>query len=294
MEGNGRSNLDLSIVIVSWNTRDILDACLASVFADLTHSSNLSGEVWLVDNASSDGSARMVREKYPQVRLVENRENVGFARANNQVIPLCAGRWVILLNSDALICENAFTALLAAADADPAIGIVGPLLLNRDGTIQPSWSRFAGPLREFLGRRDRSEAPDELRATHTPPSHVLAPFSSEWLEGACLVARRAAVEAVGLLDGGYFMYCEETDWCLRFRQGGWDIRLVPDARVVHLRGQSSRLVPRATRERLAASKVRYYQQHGHLWDVWQARMLSALFLRRSKKRSISCVQRGAE
>jgi GT2 family glycosyltransferase len=273
--------MDLSVIIVSWNTRDLLDACLASVFADLSGSPGLTGEVWVVDNDSSDGSAQMVREKYPQVRRIENRENAGFARANNQAIPLSRGRWVALLNSDTLVCPDAFAALLRVADADPAVGIVGPLLLNGDGTIQPSWSRFVGPLREFLGRHDRSEAPRELREARTPPPDALAPFSAGWLGGACLVARRAAVEQVRLLDEGYFMYCEEMDWCRRFRRSGWDIKLVPEARVVHLGGQSSKQVSRATRERLAASKVRYYRQHGHLWDVWQARALGALYLRRS-------------
>ncbi len=273
--------MDLSVVIVSWNTRELLQACLASVFADLSGSPQLSGEVWVVDNASSDGSPRMVREEYPQVRLIENRENAGFARANNQAIPLSRGRWVALLNSDTRVCPGAFAAMLRVADADPEVGVVGPLLLNGDGTIQPSWSRFVGPIREFLGRHDRSEAPPELRGARVAPPQAPPPFSAGWLGGACLVARRAAVEQADLLDEGYFMYCEEMDWCRRFRHSGWEVKLVPEARVVHLGGQSSKLVSRATRERLAASKVRYYQRHGRVWDVWQARALSALYLRRS-------------
>ena len=271
---------DVSLVIVSWNTCDLLDACLASVFADLTQAAALSAEVWVVDNASSDNSARMVGEKYPTVRLIENQENVGFARANNQAVRLCTGRWVCLLNSDTLVREGALAALVQTGDSDPKIGVLGPLLLNEDGTIQPSWSRFVGPVREFMGRHDRSEAPPALQNTVTPPQESLAPCSVGWLSGACLVARRTALEAVGLLDEGYFMYCEETDWCLRFHRKGWDVRLVPDARIVHLGGRSSRQVSRATRERLAASKVRYFRQHGRIWDVWQAQALSALFLRR--------------
>lgn len=277
----GNDTLDLSIVIVSWNTRDLLDACLASVFADLTRAPSLRGEVWVVDNSSADGSAALVREKYPAVRLIENQENVGFARANNQAVSRCAGRWVCLLNSDTLIRPGALPTLLAAGDADVKVGMVGPLLLNEDGTIQPSWSRFVGPVREFLGRHDRSEAPPALRTASTPPAARMMPFSAGWLGGACLAARREGIAAVGPLDEGYFMYCEETDWCLRFRQAGWDIRLVPDARVVHLGGRSSRQVSRATRERMAASKVRFFQRHGHFWDVWQARVLSALYLRRT-------------
>ena len=271
---------DISLVIVSWNTSDLLDACLASVFADLTRSPALSAEVWVVDNASSDNSARMVAEKYPAVRLIENEENVGFARANNQAVRLCTGRWVCLLNSDTLVREGALAALVQAGDSDLKTGVIGPLLLNEDGTIQPSWSRFVGPVREFLGRHDRSEAPPALQNTATPPQESLAPCPVGWLSGACLVARRTALEAVGLLDEGYFMYCEETDWCLRFHRKGWDVRLVPNARIVHLGGRSSRQVSRATRERLAASKVRYFRQHGRIWDVWQAQALSVLFLRR--------------
>ncbi len=186
-----------------------------------------------------------------------------------------------LLNSDTVVQQGALAALARAGDADEKIGVVGPLLLNEDGTVQLSWSRFVGPLREFLGRHDRTEAPRPLQNASLPPEDSYAPFEVGWLSGACLMARRAALETVGLLDEGYFMYCEETDWCLRFHRKGWHVRLVPDARIVHLGGRSSRQVSRATRERLAASKVRYFRQHGRIWDVWQARALSALYLRRS-------------
>ena len=273
--------IDLSVVIVSWNTKDLLRDCLASVEAEFARAApGLRGDVWVVDNASPDGSGAMVAAEFPRVRLIQNADNAGFARANNQAIKQSEGRWVVLLNSDTVVQEGAFAALLAAGEASPSVGVVGPLLLNGDGTIQRSWSRFVGPLREFLGRHDRSEAPPVLRESPLPPAQSVPPCDVGWVSGACLMARRAAVEAVGLLDEGYFMYCEETDWCLRFRRGGWKVRLVPDARVVHLGGQSSRQVSRQTRERLAASKVRYYTRHGRPWDVWQARALSALYLRR--------------
>lgn len=265
----------MSIVIVSWNTCALLDQCLESVYAQ---AGGLVLEVFVVDNASEDHSAALVRDKYPQVRLIVNQENVGFARANNQAIGLCQGRWIGLLNSDTLVGEGAFVRMLHVGDADAAIGLVGPLLLNADGTIQPSWSRFVGPLRDFLGRYDHSQAPRALRHARTPPALGLPPFSAGWLGGACLLARHTAGAQVGPLDEGYFMYCEETDWCRRFWQHGWKVQLAPDARVVHLGGQSSKQVVRATRERLAASKVRYYERHGRFWDVWQARALSALYL----------------
>lgn len=272
--------MDLSIIIVSWNTRALTASCLTTLLADLN---GIEAEVFVVDNASTDGSADFVATHFPTVHLIRNTENVGFSRANNQALPLCRGRWVILLNSDTETRPGAMRALLAAADADPKIGMVGPLLLNGDGTIQQSWSRYVGPAREFLGRHDRSEAPPSLRDAIVPPDAALEPFPVGWLGGACLMARREGIERVGPLDEGYFMYCEEMDWCRRFRQAGWDIRLVPEARVVHLGGQSSRQVSQATRERLAASKIRYYQLHGQPWDVVTARALGALFLRRGQK-----------
>jgi hypothetical protein len=276
---------DLSIIIVSWNTRSLLDNCLASVFANLEITVDLACEVWVVDNASEDGSAALVREKYPRVRLIENGENTGFARANNQALAVCAGRWVCLLNSDTIVHPGAFSTLLQAAEIDERIGMVGPLLLNGDGTIQQSWSRFVGPVHEFRGRHDRRDAPFALQsATLPPPPGTVAPFATGWLGGACLLARREAIAQVGLLDEGYFMYCEETDWCRRFSRAGWKVVCVPDAHVIHLGGQSSRQVSQATRERLAASKVRYFQQHGRPWDVWQARALGALYLLRGRRR----------
>lgn len=271
---------DLSIIVVSWNTEALLRDCLDSVYADLGAHPALAADILVVDNASSDGSVEMVRERFPETHVVANTENAGFARANNQAIASCKGRWVMLLNSDTRVCPGSLQTLVRAADSDPKIGMVGPLLLNEDGTIQPSWARYAGPLAEFLGRYDRSEAPAALRAGEIP-AEPLSPFSAGWLGGACLVARHAAIESVGALDEDYFMYCEEMDWCRRFRSAGWDIRLVPDARVIHLGGGSSRNAPRATRQRLADSKVLYFRRHGRPWHVAQALLLRALFLRRS-------------
>ena len=156
MDGAPAAGIDLSVVIVSWNTKDLLRDCLASVEADFARSPELRGDVWVVDNASPDGSGAMVAAEFPRVRLIQNTDNAGFARANNQAIEKSEGRWVVLLNSDTLVREGAFAALLAAGEAHPSVGVVGPLLLNGDGTIQRSWSRFVGPLREFLGRHDRS------------------------------------------------------------------------------------------------------------------------------------------
>jgi hypothetical protein len=285
--------VDLSVIIVSWNTKDLLESCLRSLFASLEaeRARIPAAEVWVVDNASEDGSPEMVRREFPQVRLIENRENVGFARANNQAIRECRGRWVCLLNSDTRVLPGAFTALTTALKADPRLGMVGPLFLNDDeATVQPSWSRFAGPVREFLGYHDRSDAPEALRGATTdppflpvPPPEALAAldsFPTGWLVGACLLTRREAVEQVGLLDEGYFMYCEETDWCCRFHRHGWGVRLVPAAQIVHVGGQSAKMVPQATRERLAASKVRFFRRNGRLWDFVLARVLAALYLRR--------------
>lgn len=223
-------SVDVSIIIVSWNTRDTLDQCLGSHYE--SQNSALC-EVIVVDNASTDGSADMVRQRYPQVRLVEESANAGFARANNRALAEAVGRYVVLLNSDTVVLGDAIGALVRFADGHPDVGIVGPCLLNADGTLQPSWARFPTLYDEWTGK------PARLR-TRLPTSDGTTAFEVGWVSGACLLIRRATLEQIGPLDERFFMYSEDVDWCHRAKRGGWRVCYYPAARIVHLGGQSSR------------------------------------------------------
>lgn len=250
--------LDLSIVILNWNTRDLLADCLTSI-AETTE--GLPLEVIVVDNASTDGSLEMVRERFPQVQLVANQANVGFARGNNQGVGLSHGRYLLLLNSDARLLPQAVQALLTVAEAHPGAGIVGAQLLNADGSFQASHSRFPTQWQEFLilsglgrmwhGRWYPSHGPEEDKG----PQRV------DYVEGACLLVRREAFDAAGGLDEGYFMYAEEVDWCYAMRAKVWEVWYQPAAKVIHLGGGSSRSRLPQREADLYRGQVRFFRKH---------------------------------
>jgi hypothetical protein len=293
-KGNGIAtgvgpNTQLSIVIVSWNTRSLLDNCLASVFADLETTVDLACEVWVVDNASDDGSAALVREKYPRVRLIENGENVGFARANNQALREAGGGYFLLLNSDTIVPAGALGKLVRVLDAYPYAAVCSPLLLNGDGTIQPCWACFPNLRSEMTGVLDRSQLPYSLDSlVGVTGDEPLAPFPVDWVGGACFLVRAQAAAEVGLLREDFFMYCEETEWCHRFRRAGWQTLLAPTVRVTHLGGQSSKAVPAVTRRRMYRSSVRLYRiLYGTVWGMLLSLVATARFLFFSLKRRLN-------
>jgi GT2 family glycosyltransferase len=243
---------DVSVVVVSWNVRGPILECLASVCAEVA---GLSAEVFVVDNGSEDGSAAAVRESFPGVRVIETGANVGFALAANVGLREATGRALLLLNPDARLLPGALGSLLGALRALPDAGICVPLLRHPDGSPQPSWARFPGVRAEWTGRLDRSQAP-------APPTALAgaAPFPVDWVGGACLLARREAVEAVGLLDERFFLYGEDVEWCHRMLRGGWRTYLVPAAAAVHHGGMSAAQVsPAETRRRLYAARLRLYR-----------------------------------
>lgn len=254
--------MDLSVVVVSWNVRELLLRCLASVYAQL--GDDREGEVFVVDNASGDGSAEAVATTFPRTNLIVNVENVGFVRANNQALARCRGRYVLLLNPDTVVGEGALARLVDAADADPRVAAAGPMLLYPDGAVQPSRRRFptlgtalveSTVLQRLpigAGLRRRFYVADR---PHDEEQDV------DWLVGACLLVRRAAIEQVGLLDERFFMYSEELDWCRRLRQAGWRVRYVPTAKVVHYEARSSEQVPVARHVHFHESRCRYFGKY---------------------------------
>ena len=251
--------IDLSIVVVTWETRDLVLECLAAL-EDAMPASGLECEVIVVDNGSTDGTAQAVRSLFPRARLLVQPRNRGFAAGCNAALRERCGRHVLLLNSDTRVLPGALERCLRFLDAHPDVGVVGPQLLNPDGTTQNSIHN--SPLvvtellpkglfqflfrRRFPSRRWASEGPLEVEA----------------VSGAALFARGAAIERVGPLSEEYFFFLEETDWCWRVREAGWRVVHLPDARVVHLSGGSSkRRNPALTRIEYHRSLYRFFRKY---------------------------------
>lgn len=218
-------------------------------------------EVWVVDNASSDGSQDMLREEFPSVGLVASTENLGFTRANNVGLERCRGRYIMLLNPDTEVSPDALSALVDYMDQSPDAGIAGPKIFDSDGDVQPSRRRFPTYATAFLE--------STVLQQWFPRNRVLARYymwdraddavqDVDWLEGACLLVRSEAVEQVGGLDERFFMYSEELDWCQRIKEAGWRVVYVPTARIVHHGGKSSEQVAASKHVHFQRSKIAYY------------------------------------
>jgi len=227
---------EVSVIIVSYNTRQMTLDCLQALEAGLE---GLTAEVWVVDNASADGSAAAIRALFPDVHVIDNPVNAGFGAANNLALKQAKGEFLLLLNTDAFAKPGAVAALVAHLNSHPKAGIVGPRLLNRDGTLQRSCYRYPSPGRAWLENLGLSG----LMARHS----VLGDYSAwahdahrsvEWVIGACLLVRREAYVQAGGFDEAFFMYQEETDWQKRVRDNGWEIAFTPSAVVTHLGGAS--------------------------------------------------------
>jgi len=262
-EFEAREAADLSIIIVNWNTHDYLVKCLQSVLDTAGSLGRPNVETFVVDNASTDGSVHMMRERFPWVCLIENKENVGFARANNQAIAQSQGRYVLLLNSDTKVYPGALEEMVQFMEGHPQAGGCGPRLLGADGSLQASCHPMLTPGREFW----RLIFLDRLwrRTTYVQKRWDLeTPCPVEVIKGACFLLRRAALERVGLLDERYFVYTEEMDLCYRLLQAGWQLWWVPQAVVKHYGEASSRQVAEAMYVQLYRSKVQFYRKFGGL------------------------------
>lgn len=247
----------LSIIIVSWNTCDLLSQCLNSVFNN-TKLNEL--DVWVVDNASTDGSPDMVLRTFPTVNLIQNKGNVGFAKANNQAIEQSRGNFVVLLNPDTIVKPGALDRLAGFLSAHEEVGAVGPCLLNSDGTLQKSCYPFPTLSREFW----RLMHLDILQAYGIYDMgnwDCHEPKSVDAIQGACLMIKRETLNKAGLLDPTYFMYTEEIDLCYRIKKSGWDLYWVPDAEVIHFGGQSTRQIAPRMFLSLYQTKVLFFRKN---------------------------------
>lgn len=271
--------LDASLVIVSFNTRELLRECLGTVQREV---SAVSSEVFVVDNASADGSAEMVAKSFPWARLIRSPVNLGFAAANNLAFPVARGRYVILLNSDAFPRPGALARAVAHMDAHPQVGLAGARLVGRDDPWQPSARMFPSLLNAFLllsglsaqfprsrffGRADRTWA-DPLQSA-----------AVDWVPGAFSIIRRSILEQVGYFDERFFLYYEEVDLCRRIRAAGYAVWYWPDVVVVHLGGESAKTVTRLTLAAVGSqltlwrmrSALLYYHKHHGSFGAWLAK-----------------------
>jgi N-acetylglucosaminyl-diphospho-decaprenol L-rhamnosyltransferase len=227
---------DVSIIVVSYNARDHLERSLASV-ADGSH------EVIVVDNASTDGSPELVRERFPSVRLLELPENRGFGAGNNEGMRIASGRYFLLLNSDAWPVGDAVTRLLAFMDANPGVGVAGPRLVGTDGRLQKSVRGFPTVWRiatEYFFLRKLAPGSRALNAFYGAGFDYSERREADFLMGAVLMLRRASVEQVGDFDTDFFMFSEETDLCYRMKEAGWTVEFSPEAEFVHVGGASTK------------------------------------------------------
>jgi GT2 family glycosyltransferase len=271
---------DVSIVIVSLNTRQYLSRCLAAIprAAD-----RLRFEVVVVDNGSTDGTQAMLAEAIPQVRLIQSAENLGFGRANNVGAGAGRGRTVLLLNSDCEPQPGSLGKLLAALDQDPSLGGVFCRLLNADGTLQPSVHRafptpwtllgevfFLSPLRYAIYRHP-SLHPWLLGSTIRAHSRA---HDVAWGGAACMLIRREVFQTLGGFDERFFMYCEDMDLCKRIRDAGYRLRYLPDAAAIHHWGKSAVQLPSAMLWEAYRSRLYYYEKHFPGWGGAMARRLA--------------------
>lgn len=284
----------LAVVIVSWNVRDLLAACLRSLFTDLDRS-DLKAEVWVVDNASTDGTPEMVTETFPAVHLVASQENLGFAAGNNLALREISNshtptppNYIWLLNPDTKVQPGATVALVDFMERTPQAAVAGAKLLYADGSLQQSAFRFPGIVQlvfEFFPLPPRFY---DTSLNGRYPRRLYegdSPFPVDHPLGAAMMVRREAIEQVGLLDEDFWMYCEEIDWCWRLRKAGWRAYCVPAARVIHHAGQSSGQIRIPSFVNLWTSRARLYARHHGPITRWLAQALVRAGMRRRMQKA---------
>jgi GT2 family glycosyltransferase len=247
--------VDLSIIIVNWNTRQLLLDCLRSIYGTVR---KVSFEVSVVDNGSADGSVEAVARSYPDVTIIANGRNEGFAKANNIAMRRMQGEYAVLLNSDTLLREGSLDGMHAFMQSHPEAGLCGPQLLYGDGRKQTSTGTFPRVLSEYTSASlVRLLSPDKHPGKE--PGYR-GPTPVDFIIGACMFARKSAIDDVGMLDEEYFFYYEEIDWCFRMNRAGWQVYHIPDIEIVHFGGQSIRDINLRARVESWRSRYLFFQK----------------------------------
>ncbi|MBW2558595.1 MAG: glycosyltransferase family 2 protein [Deltaproteobacteria bacterium] len=254
--------MDITIVIVNWNTRNLLRDCLESIYKTVR---NITFEIIVVDNASSDDSVAMLGESFPDVRIIVNSENRGFAVANNQAFAVMEGRYALLLNTDTVLTENAVHELFAFMENHDGAAMAGGQLLNRDGSRQNSIANFPTVL-TLLANTSILEYLFPQRFPSKRYRHK-GPLEVESVIGACMLVRKKTIDEVGMLDERYFFFFEETDWACQMHAAGWKICHVPSALIYHLQGQSIGGDVR--------SRIEFYRSRYRFFNKWKGHSYNA-------------------
>ncbi len=289
--------IDLAIVTVSYNTRELLAECLAAALAGLERS-GLSGGVWVVDNASADGSAEMVREQFPAVRLAAHDQNIGFAAGNNLALAnlgRAMPRHVLFLNPDTRVVGDALGEMVRFLDATPQAGVAGARLVHGDGSFQHSAFAFPGLLQIFFDFFPLHPRLLESRLNGRYPRRLYQagrPFAVDHPLGAALMIRAEALAQVGGFDERFFMYCEEVDLCRRVKKAGWGVYCAPQAEIVHLVAQSTRQFRDRMFVALWRSRFLMFDKHERAAWRWAARRLVRLGLEAERRRAAAACRRG--
>ncbi|HDH96323.1 MAG TPA: glycosyltransferase family 2 protein, partial [Proteobacteria bacterium] len=229
--------VDVSIVVVNYNTREHLYQCLHSIFG-LSH--GCSYEVFVVDNGSTDGSAAMVRSNFPRAKLIASPENLGFVKANNIALRMADGRYFLLLNADARLLPGALDAMVEFMNTHPDAGACGCKQVDPSGNIQLTWGYFPTLAREVVRKAMHARLSLNGNIVRAYLAHRFnGQTVVDWVAGSCLMVRSSIREQVGLMDEGYFMYFEDIDWCHRIQQAGWKVYYLPHIQVVHEGGASA-------------------------------------------------------
>lgn len=266
---------DVSVVIVSWNTREILRGCLRSVFEQTRKA---SFEVFVIDNNSQDGSAEMVRAEFPEVKLIANPQNRGFAAACNQGMRIASSRYTLLLNPDTIVLDDAISQCVRYADLHADVGVVGCQVLENESRISPTGFSFPSPLNLFLVHSGLSRAFPRSRIFGRPELGWWDRNSEQDVDvvtGMFMLVRREAIAQVGLMDESYFVYSEEADWCYRFAQAGWRRVFTPCARIVHLDGgaKSTSQASKKMFVQLQKSTMIYHRKNLGLAASWLVKLI---------------------
>jgi GT2 family glycosyltransferase len=256
----------VSIIIISYNAREYLKQCLESVNRGLD---NLKAEIWVVDNASVDGSSEMIKENFPLVKLIANKENIGFARANNIVLKKCAAPYILLLNNDTTITSGAIKKMVDIMKENKKIGALGPRLLFEDGLVQisfgPMLSLWNEAWQRFLQSRSRKKKGFIKNYIEKRSKKSCYPH---WVSAACIMLRKEAIDQAGLFDENFFMYSEDVDLCHRLSQKGWKIFYTPDVEVMHLEGKSASTNIDRVQIEYRRSQLYFYGKYYGKWGLF--------------------------
>ncbi len=259
--------IDVSVVIVNWNTKDYLLDCLESLFYT---GEGFSKEVIVVDNGSQDGSVDELKKSVPSVHLIENKSNLGFAKAVNQGLRKASGKYFLLLNPDTRLKDGSIEELFSFMEEHREVAVTGPQLLSGDGSKQNSIANFPSLATELLNKSLlRWLFPKRYPGKEKDYSN---PKEVDSVIGACLMVRREAIEKVGLLDEDYFLFLEETDWCYRVRKAGWKVNHVPQARVIHYQGKSAEREKARAKVEYYRSRYIFFKKHRGLWQLFILRV----------------------